>query len=518
MYDGIRGRTSYVLFATSLGGFILWLIARLAQRAFRNSKLPPGPRGLPLIGDVRHMSDSKWLASPQRKDDYGEMMYISALGEGFLVLNSLRVAIDLLDKRSNIYSSRPRYVSANEYLTEGLTMVLSPYCDIVRRFRRVAAEGFSKSAVQNFHPTQNREAIILTLSLMKNPVQKKFFQRHAASIMFSVNYHFPPLESEDDPLIVGVANFLQRLQHEMRPGARLVEYFHWLTYVPSRFAKWKRDAQYWFIQDTLMFQRLLDNVAEDLANGIDRPCFGATVIRAQSKYHLTEREQAWLAGDMVTAGVDTKSSTLLWWLLAMLVYPEVQARAHAEIDEVVGRARPPTFADVPSLPYIRAMVKETLRWSPIFPFGVPHASTADDWYEGMFIPKGTICLQNMRVLNSDPKVYGSNAAEFDPARYLDEKGQVKTVLESREDGHVTFGFGRRVCPGRHITEGTLVIDFAMLLWAMRFECPEGSQGELDASNYDLAGVTACPMPFECKAVPRYMEAEALLEEALSLYG
>ena len=147
MHDGIGGRTTHLLFATSLGGFILWIIVRLAQRAFRNSKLPPGPRGFPLIGDLRHMSDNKWLASPQRMDEYGgpmanlkcsekcthaqigEMMYISALGSGLLVLNSQRVAADLLDKRSNIYSGRPRYISANDYLTESLTMVLSPYCD-----------------------------------------------------------------------------------------------------------------------------------------------------------------------------------------------------------------------------------------------------------------------------------------------------------------------------------------------------------------------------------------------------
>ena len=218
----------------------------------------------------------------------------------------------------------------------------------------------------------------------------------------------------------------------------------------------------------------------------------------------------------------------------MVAYPEVQARAQAELDEVVGRARPPTFADIPSLPYIRAMVKETLRWSPIVPFGVPHASTEDDWYEGMFIPKGTICLPNMRILNSDPEMFGSNAAEYDPARYLDENGQVKVVMESREEGHVMFGFGRRVCPGRYVTEGTLAIDFATLLWAMRFERLEGARGELDLRNYDLSGVTAyvfcelCfgfgltsrhsrPIPFECKAVPRFMEAEDLLKEALSLY-
>ena len=151
----------------------------------------------------------------------------------------------------------------------------------------------------------------------------------------------------------------------------------------------------------------------------------------------------------------------------MLAYPAVQARAHAELDEVTGHARPPTFADVPLLPYIRAMVRETVRWSSIIPFGVPHASSADDWYEGMFIPKGTICLQNMHMLNFDPEVFGRNAADFDPARYLDEKGQAKTPMEGREEGHMAFGFGRRLCPGRYVAEATLTIDFATLLWAMR---------------------------------------------------
>jgi cytochrome P450 len=174
----------------------------------------------------------------------------------------------------------------------------------------------------------------------------------------------------------------------------------------------------------------------------------------------------------------------------MLAYPAVQAQAQAELDEVVGRARPPTFADVPFLPYIRAMVKETLRWSPIAPLGVPHVLTADEWYEGKFIPKGTICLPNVRLLNSDTEVFGANAADFDPTRYLDEKGQIKTLIEGREEGHMSFGFGRRVCPGRHVVEATLTIDLATLLWAMRFERPEGSKGELDVKTLVQCGPAA----------------------------
>ncbi|KAI9441899.1 cytochrome P450 [Lactarius indigo] len=503
--------TAFLLLAGTL-----WLIARLVQSPTRT--LPPGPRGLPFIGDLLHIADQEWLASPQRKDDYGEMMYISALGKGVLMINSQRVAVDLLEKRSTIYSDRPHYISAGDFMTKNMTFTLTPYGDLLRRFRRLAVEGFSKSAAQNFHPIQNREAIMLALALMKSPPNLvKYFHRHASSIMLSVNYHLPPVESEDDPRVVEVETHVRRLLREMHPGTRLVENLPWLRYIPSRFAKWKRDAQHWFIHDSLMFQRLLGNVVNDLANGIDRPSFGATIIKNQSKHGLSELEQAWLVGDMLAAGGETTSTSLLWWILAMLVYPNVQARAHAELDEVVGRARPPTFADIPLLPYIRAMVKETLRWSPIAPFGVPHTSTVDDWYEGKLIPKGTVCLQNMRVLNFDPEVFGSNMTDFDPSRFLDEKGQIKMQMGGREEGHVSFGFGRRVCPGRYVAEGTLAIDFATLLWAMRFERPEGFQGDLDVRTYVFSGLTGRPVPFGCKSVPRFSEAETLLNEGLSLY-
>ncbi|KAH8997632.1 cytochrome P450 [Lactarius deliciosus] len=492
------------------------LIARLAQSYIRN--LPPGPRGLPLIGDVLHIANPEWLASPKRKEEYGEMMYINALGTGMLIINSQRVAVDLLEKRSTIYSSRPHYISVGDFMTQNLAFGIVPYGNRLRQFRRVTAEIYSKSTVHHFHPIQSCEALMLALALMKNSsAPERHFHRHTWSIMLSVNYDLPPLESEDDPCLVEIEDHLRRFMREIQPGTRLVEYFPWLKYVPDRFAKWKRDTQNWFVQDSLMFQRFLGKVKDDLAKGIDRPSFTATVIKSQSKHGLSELEQAWLVGHLLAAGGDTTSSGLEWWLLAMLLYPNVQARAHVELDEVVGRGRPPTFADIPFLPYIRAMVKETLRWSPIAPFSVPHASTADDWYEGMLIPKGTICLQNMGVLNFDPEVFGDNVAEFDPSRYLDEKGRVKTQMGGREEGHVTFGFGRRMCPGRYVAEGTLSIDIATLLWAMRFERPEGSQGELGVRTRIQSGLTAHPVPFECKVVPRFTEAEALLNEGLSMY-
>lgn len=78
----------------------------------------------------------------------------------------------------------------------------------------------------------------------------------------------------------------------------------------------------------------------------------------------------------------------------MRLYPNVMKRAQAEIDDVVGRDRLPTFADRENLPYIRAIVKEVLRWRPVGPLGLPRRTSQDDVYEGYFIPKGSLVIAN----------------------------------------------------------------------------------------------------------------------------
>ena len=163
----------------------------------------------------------------------------------------------------------------------------------------------------------------------------------------------------------------------------------------------------------------------------------------------------------------------------MLAYPETQARAQAELDAVVGRARLPTFADYPHLLYIRAMVKEALRWRPADPIGMPHRSTEDDWYEGMFIPKGTICIPNVWELNRDPDIYGEDAAHFNPARHLDANGELAPgPPDTREEGHVTFGFGRRACVGRHVANNSIFMIIAIVLWAVKIERKKDATGSL----------------------------------------
>ena len=154
----------------------------------------------------------------------------------------------------------------------------------------------------------------------------------------------------------------------------------------------------------------------------------------------------------------------------MVAFPEAQRRAQAELDAVVGRDRLPTFSDAPQLPYIHAIVKETLRWRPVAPLGVPHVATREDWYEGMYIPKGTACIANIWQCNHDPAVYGDDADEFRPDRFLNERGELTSgPMDPNQEGHSSYGFGRRACVGKLLANDALFVDVARTLWAVNIE-------------------------------------------------
>jgi cytochrome P450 len=162
----------------------------------------------------------------------------------------------------------------------------------------------------------------------------------------------------------------------------------------------------------------------------------------------------------------------------MIAFPEVQRRAQAEIDAVVGRDRLPSFSDAPHLPYVCATMREVLRWRPALAFGAPHVSREEDWYEGMYIPKGTMCIANLWKCNHDQAVFGEDAEEFRPERHLDEHGElVPGPVETYQAGHVAFGFGRRICVGKELANESLFINTARILWAAELARPKDESGK-----------------------------------------
>jgi len=183
----------------------------------------------------------------------------------------------------------------------------------------------------------------------------------------------------------------------------------------------------------------------------------------------------------------------------MIAFPEVQRKAQAELDAVVGRNRLPTFADAPHLPYLGAIIKEVLRWRPAVPLGIPHAAAEDDWYKDMFIPK----------------VFGEDADEFRPERHLDEGELLSGHLKVGQAAHVAFGFGRRMCVGKEVALEALFITAARILWAAKLEHRKDENGRdipLDTDTLVDEGIVVHPVPFDCVATPRFSEAVSILSE------
>ncbi|KAG8991527.1 hypothetical protein FRB90_001308 [Tulasnella sp. 427] len=185
----------------------------------------------------------------------------------------------------------------------------------------------------------------------------------------------------------------------------------------------------------------------------------------------------------------------------LIIFFDVQRNAQLEIDRVVGKERLPNFRDQSDLPYLHAVVLETLRWSPVVPFGtllysqihlnssdislnptgVPRVSTQDDTYSGYFIPKGTTVIGNAWGFSRNPQYY-TNPWEFDPTRHLKQTPE----LDPRQ---YAFGYGRRICPGKELAFQQTWMMAASIIWAFDLVATEANwtsqQDQIDHFTFGL---------------------------------
>ncbi|ESK85729.1 cytochrome p450, partial [Moniliophthora roreri MCA 2997] len=349
--------------------FLAALIASvlIIRQVFSRPKgsLPPGPKGLPVVGNLFQLSQEAWHTFTEWKKQYGDLVYINVAGQDIVILNSHKVAADLLDRRGPIYSNRPRWIVASEILTGGLLVVFTQYNDVWRRMRRAGHEGLNKTVAASFQVPQYREAISLVDGMIKRPqLWNAEIRRATASMVWSVVYDKEPITDVMDPQVAAVNDFITRIVRAAFPGAHYVEYFTWMKHLPSWMAKWKRDAEEWYKRDSEMFEGLFLEAKQRVKSGEDRPSFAANLVRDTERHGLSDRESAWLAAALYAAGAETTAGVLSWFMLAMVLYPDVQKKIHKELDAVVGRDRMPTFADLDRLHYVQATVREALRWHP----------------------------------------------------------------------------------------------------------------------------------------------------------
>ncbi|KAI0317516.1 cytochrome P450 [Amylostereum chailletii] len=228
------------------------------------------------------------------------------------------------------------------------------------------------------------------------------------------------------------------------------------------------------------------------------------------------------------ASVDTTSTVLSIFFLVLARYPEVQRKAQAELDAVVGVERHPDFSDRPNLPYIEAFCMELNRWRPAVPMGMPHCTTEDDIYDGYFIPKGVIIIApvlvyaltvfctppgcsvfiNVWMMLHDPGAY-PDPESFIPERFLTANGLNIVPDPLCSSG---FGFGRRICPGKHLADAMIWIHVASVLATLTVR-PAKDHGGHDVSlnGVDFSShIVSEPDHFGCNVSPRSRRAEDLV--------
>jgi len=196
-------------------------------------------------------------------------------------------------------------------------------------------------------------------------------------------------------------------------------------------------------------------------------------------------------------------------MLAMVLNPECQIRAQKEIDTVVGTSRFPTFEDRAELPFVECILQETLRWNPVAPLGVPHRSTQDDVYRGMYIPKGSLIFANVRGMSLDDSIYK------DPTKFIPERFLPPPSGNGEPHFSCLFGFGRRKCPAVHFVERNLWIAIVSILATCTISNALDEHGNVIVPEASMSdGVDSYPNDLRCLVKPRSKAVEALLEESI----
>jgi cytochrome P450 len=490
-------------------------------------RMPPGPTPLPFVGNNLQLPKSQpWIQFEQWSKKYGPIFTIWIGRKPTVVLSDPIIAQELMEKRSNKYSSRPRMVAMGEILWDGASVLVQPYGKEWSIRRKLLHQALTPKALRLYKPVQTAEASRLCSELLQNPSNwEKQLERFTSSIVFCVAYGHR-IDSLNAEVIHQRFKFMHYSASLNVPGKYMVESLPLLKYVPDVLAPWKAEIKAHGREEATENMALVDVVRSDLARaktrGDDIPdslCKLLLELREKEHIPLSDRDFSFIPASLFGAGSDTTASTLCTAFLALVTHPETLKAAHEELDAVIGSDRTPTFDDEARLPYIRALVKEVLRWRPVAVLGgTPHASTEDDHYEGYYIPAGTTILGNSWSINLNEEYY-PNPHHFNPSRFLDsalsEKAQSATPESGKphpaKSGHSSFGWGRRICPGADLAANSLFIALSKILWAFDIEKIKGRTYDTFAYT---EGFNIRPQKFECEIRVRSDKHKEVMDREL----
>ncbi|KAF9546826.1 cytochrome P450 [Agrocybe pediades] len=446
--------------------FIALALLLVIHRKNSRPPYPPGPKGIPLLGNLLDLQGgSEWVKFDKWGKEMGsDIIYVRAPGNAMVALNSIEVIDDLLEKRSSKFSSR---YELSLYFNKSMPMAIEmmgcgwlfaglPYGRPWRDRRRLFT--------QYFHPSRHASRSVGKAGRVSGYLAIR----------------------ENDPYIALAEETVRNIGKAAYPTNFLVNFIPALMYVPDSVpgTGFKQKAKEWKARADAFLTGPFLAAIQAIGSGAARPSFVSEVM-----------------GD-----------TVMNFNKEMGPSPEEKAIMDVAATTFAGRL--PNFEDEASLPYINAIVKEVIRSSGSTTLlshkllAVPHSSDEDDIYRGYFIPKGSIIIPNTWALLHDPNRYGSDVSIFRPERFLKDGKLNPDIIDPAT---IAFGYGRRACPGRHITLSYLFISVATILTT--FNISE----ELDEKGVPITqdikwqtGVISEPAPFKCRIKPRSEDAIKLI--------
>ncbi|KAF2196383.1 cytochrome P450 [Delitschia confertaspora ATCC 74209] len=506
-----------------MGAALVLIVIVLAAALYRLSKVgsrpkgyPPGPPTLPVIGNLHLMPKKKHhLQMKKWAREYGPVYSLMLGTQCMVVLSSDQAVKDLLDKRSNIYSSRGDMYLGN-IASNSQRMLLLKYGETWRMIRKMCHNILHINAAKSYVPYQDLENKQMMAGMLEKPdLYYGHMRRYANSLTSQMVFGARTL-SLDDPKMVQLFEYFEEFS-ELLGGttAALLDCFPVLRNFPDVLVPKRKYAKWLHERESKLYYGHWMTAKGKIKNGTAMPCFCVDLVKGQDTYGFPDGLAAYTACSLLEAGSDTTSSTLIGFVQAMVLHPEVQKKARQELDRVCS-GRLPTMEDEPNLPYIRGCVKESMRWMPTDILGVPHAVIKDDEYLGYKIPKGASVMWNVWAIHMDPKRH-PDPRRFDPSRYEGDNqtaAEAASNLNASKRDHFVFGAGRRICQGIHVAERSLFLGISRMLWGFEFLPQKDTTGqEVMPDPNDLTeGFIVVPRPFPANIKPRSERHAQIMRE------
>ncbi|KOS18789.1 Phenylacetate 2-hydroxylase [Escovopsis weberi] len=460
--------------------------------------------GVPIFGNLIQLGVDHARVAQRWAAKYGPVFQTRLGNKRVIFVNSYKTVKHFWITHQVSLISRPTFHTFHSVVSssQGFTIGTSPWDESCKRRRKAAATALNRPAVQGYMPILDLESTASIKELhedCKNGTQdvdpNAYMARFALNTSLTLNYGFRIDGSIDSELL-----------HEITHVEREISNFrstsnNWQDYVPflRLFSRTNSMAEVYRLRRDKYLGDMLRDLKERIANGTDKPCITGNILK-DPEAKLNEAELKSICLTMVSAGLDTVPGNLIMGMafLSTAEGQEVQKKALKAIEDVYPNNESWEKCLVEEkVPYITALVKETLRFWTVIPICLPRTSIKDIPYEDTTIPAGTTFFMNAYAADYDESRF-KMATEFIPERFLEDT-EIGTP-------HYGYGAGSRMCAGSHLANRELYTAYIRLITAFEVLPPKNKADEpiMDAieCSANPTSLTTDPKPFKVGLRPR----------------